>query len=124
MASHLDPVAWAKKVKIRRIVLITLAVLIAAGGLTVYLLRDKIVPAIRYARAEMEMKSGNTAKAIELFQKDWTYRDANERAAELAFAAQEDGTLRSTLKAAKPGALNCRFIVATICNSYCRNTER
>ncbi|MBQ6234622.1 MAG: hypothetical protein IJK54_01770 [Clostridia bacterium] len=103
MASHVDPVAWAKKVKIRRIVLIILAALLLAGGITVYLLRDRIIPALRYARAEIALNNGNIAEAIELFQKDWTYRDANDRAAELAFAEQTDPTLRETLKSAKPG---------------------
>ena len=103
MATHVDPVAWAKKVRIRRIILIILAAVLLAGGVTLYLLRDRILPAIRYARAEVALNNGNTAEAIELFQKDWTYRDANDRAAELAFAEQTDETLKDVLKSAKPG---------------------
>lgn len=103
MASHVDPVAWKKKVRIRRIVLIVLAALLLTGGVTVYLLRDKIVPAIRYTRAENLLQRGETAQAVELFKKIWKYRDADQRAAEIAFAELNDDALRTALKTAEPG---------------------
>lgn len=103
MASHLDPVAWAKKVKVRRIILITLAALLVAAGVTLYLLRDKIIPAIRYSHAESVLANGNKEEAVEIFKKLWTFRDANDRAAELALEMQEDDSLRSALLTAKPG---------------------
>lgn len=103
MASHIDPVAWAKKVRIRRIILITLAVLLVATGVTLYLLRDRIIPAIRYAKAERLVNAGRTEEAIDIFENLWTYRDANARAAELAFGMQKDDSVRAVLQGAKTG---------------------
>lgn len=103
MATHVDPVAWAKKVRIRRIILIILAAVLLVGGVTLYLLRDRIIPALRYARAEGAERNGDTATAVAFYQMVGTYRDANNRAAQLAFAAQDDKTIETVLKGAKSG---------------------
>ena len=105
MAAHVDPEAWARKVRTRKIILgIVLGVLLLAG-LTTYLLTSHILPSIRYARAERCLEQGDTAGALENFNKLWTYRDANARAAELAYALQEDDSLRRTFRNAELGDL-------------------
>jgi hypothetical protein len=101
MAAHLDPVAWAKKVRIRKIVLITLAAVLLVTGVTLYLLRNRIIPAIRYARAEREESRGEIMDAIETFALLGTYRDANARASKLAYGL--DTTLRQRFADAKVG---------------------
>lgn len=101
--AHLDPVAWKKKVRIRRIVLITLAVLLVAAGVTVYLLRDKIVPAIRYGIAERAEDRGEITEAIDRFARLGTYRDANARAAKLAFGLQRDASVKTALTGVNVG---------------------
>lgn len=103
MAAHLDPAAWEKKKKIIIIVSVSVTValiLLLTGWL---LLRDKIRPARDYARAEKLLEKGSIAEAIEIFESLWDYRDANDRAAALAFGQQEDKTIEQTLKSAKPG---------------------
>ena len=103
MAAHLDPVAWAKKVRIRRIVLIILAAVLLIAGVTLYLLRNRIIPAIRYGRAEREERRGEITDAIDTFALLGTYRDANARASALAYGLQTDTTLKQRFANAKPG---------------------
>lgn len=95
--AHVDPEAWAKKVKRRWIIGITLAsVLLVAFG-TNWLLKNKILPARRnreaYARAEEALAQGNVKEAIDRFSVLWDYEDAKERAAELAGSLLPDDSL-------------------------------
>lgn len=103
MTVHLDPEAWKKKVKRRRIILITLAALLVLGGVTLYLLRGRIVPAIHYSQAESALQRGETQEAIDIFAMIGSYRDANDRAAQIAFDAQTDSTLHERFRTAKLG---------------------
>lgn len=103
MATHLDLVAWKRKVRIRTIVLIVAAVLLIGGAVTLYLLRGRIIPAMRYAQAESAEASGDTQMAIDTFALLGTYRDANARAAALAFGLQDDGTLENEFRSAAIG---------------------
>ena len=103
MAAHVDPIAWKKKVRTRRIVLGIVFGLLLIAGVTLYLLRNQIIPAWRYARAERCLSRGDTKEAVELFSSAGTYRDANDRAAELAFTMLADEDLRQSFLAAEPG---------------------
>lgn len=103
MAAHLDPVAWKKKKKIIIIVSVVVGALLIFGITGWLLMQNKIRPALRYAKAEKALESGDTAEAIEIFASLWGYRDANDRAAALAFGMQEDKSIEPMLKAAKPG---------------------
>lgn len=101
--AHVDPEAWAKKVRTRRRVLgIVLAVLVLAGLLG-YLVLGHFIPGLRYAEAERCLKRGETNAALELFAGLWTYKDANDRAAELAYGMQQDESLRETFRNAELG---------------------
>ena len=103
MATHLDPVAWKKKKKIIITVSVIVGALLIIGLTSWLLLRNWLKPTIRYAKAEKALSAGNTEEAIEIFKSLGTYRDANDRAAELAFSAQKDDALERMLKSAKVG---------------------
>ena len=103
MKAHLDPVAWKRKVRIRRIILIALAVLLTAAGVTLFLLRNRIIPAIRYSAAEGKADRGRITEAIDGFALLGTYRDANARASALAYGLQQDDTLKKEFRNASPG---------------------
>ncbi len=105
--AHVDPEAWARKVRTRRRVLgIVLGVLLF-GALAFYLLTYQIIPGLRYTEAERCLARGDTREALEIFDRLWTYRDANDRAAELAFGMQEDGSLRESFRNAELGDVVC-----------------
>lgn len=101
--AHVDPVAWRKKVRTRRIVLGIVFGVLFLAGLTTYLLRSHVLPAIRYAQAERCLEQGDTQGALEIFDRLWTYRDANARAAGLAYGMQEDDSLRRSFRDAELG---------------------
>ena len=103
MASHIDPEAWKRKVRRRWIALITVLVLALLTVLTVYLLRNLILPAVRYGKAERSLESGDLADAVQQFSSLGTYKDARSRAADLAYAQQEDDSLRQLFRNAKTG---------------------
>ena len=103
MAAHLDPAAWKKKRDTIIIVCLAIVLLAGAGLATWLLLRDRIIPGKKYAQAEEALQNGNVAEAIEIFTSIGTYRDANDRAAEIAFSMQTDTAQAAALKAAKPG---------------------
>lgn len=103
MASHLDPVAWRKKVRRRWIISLSIIGVLLAGGLSFFLVRDVIIPAIRYSKAESCLEKGDIPGAIDGFAQLWTYKDSNNRAAEIAFKQQEDPSIRNSLKSARRG---------------------
>ena len=103
MASHIDPEAWKRKVRIRWIVAITVLSLALLTLLTVYLLRNHILPAIRYGRAERSLENGEIAAAIQQFSDLGAYKDARTRAADLAYSQQEDDRLRQLFRTASTG---------------------
>ena len=105
--AHVDPEAWERKVKkCRRILIPLVAVLLVACG-TVWLLKNKILPERRnqaiYNRAEEALEQGNIAEAIDGFSVLWDYRDAKERASELACSMQPDDSFIKLLENTKLG---------------------
>lgn len=105
--AHVDPEAWAKKVKLRRRILIPLAAVLLVAGGTVWLLKNKILPERRnqeaYTRAEEALEQGNVAEAIDRFAVLWDYQDAKERASELACSLQPDDSFTKQIETAKLG---------------------
>lgn len=106
--AHVDPEAWARKVKIRRkvIIILTAVVLLTVG--TVWLLKTRILPekrnSERYAQAEAALAQGNVPEAIDRFSVIWSYRDAGARATELALSQQSDDSLGSLFSSVPLGA--------------------
>lgn len=100
--AHVDPEAWAKKAKKRRIWLISLASVLLITCGTVWLLKGVILPERRnreaYARAEEALAQGNVQEAIDEFSLLWDYKDAKERASELAGSQQPDDSFFRTLR--------------------------
>lgn len=95
--AHVDPEAWAKKVKRRWIVGITLtAVLTVTIGMT-WLMKHKILPErerrAAYEAAEAALAEGNTVEAMDRFSVMWGYEDAKDRATELACSLLPDDSL-------------------------------
>lgn len=101
--AHVDPEAWAKKVRTRRIVIGLVLGVLLLGGLSFWLLKYHILPSVRYARAERCLEAGDVQGALERFDRLWTYKDANARAAGLAYAMQEDDSLRRSFRDAELG---------------------
>ena len=103
--THLDPEAWARKVRIRRIVLISLASVLLTALAAFLLIRDVILPAKRYSRAEEALEQGNVAEAIDRFSAMRGYKDAWERAEELVTSSQVDEDALRTIQSAKLGEI-------------------
>lgn len=101
MAAHIDPEAWAKKVRIRKIVLLAVTAALIIGLGSFFLLRDAVLPAIACSKAERRAEQGDVPGAVELYLSAGSYKDASRRAAELAYSLQPDDSLRQTLKSAK-----------------------
>ena len=96
--AHVDPIAWKKKVRRIRITVIVLilAIALAVGG--VWLTKNVVSPALRYAKAERAEEAGALTEAIDRFSLLWNYRDAKDRAAELAFRLQPDDSFRTMIR--------------------------
>lgn len=103
MAAHVDPAAWKKKKKKLIIVWTSVGVLTVLLLTAFILLRNRILPALGYARAELELSAGNREKAIDTFCLLGDYRDATARAAEIAYGTDENAELKELLKNAVPG---------------------
>ena len=103
MASHLDQEAWEKKRKKRIIIWSVVIVLLAVGTVAFVLFRNRIMPAIAYAGAELEQNVGNREKAIDQFSLLGDYKDASARAAELAYGIEGNEELREMFADAVPG---------------------
>lgn len=101
--AHVDPVAWAKKVRRRKIIGGIVAGLLLIAAVLIIVFRNVIFPAIQYAAAETAHKLGDEQGAVDRFALLGTYKDAEERAQEIAFDAQEDPALAPMLCEAKPG---------------------
>ena len=100
---HIDPEAWAKKCRRRKIVFTVLGILLVIAAVLIYIFRNVVFPAVNYAAAETALAFGDKQGAIDVFASLGNYKDANARAKELAFAEQEDASVEEMLKAAKPG---------------------
>ena len=101
--AHIDPVAWKKKVRRIRIIVITLVLAAALTAAGIYLAKNVIGPALRYAKAERAEEAGDLAEAIDRFSLMWDYKDARERAADLAFSQQPDDSFRTMIQGAELG---------------------
>ncbi len=101
--AHVDPEGWARKVRTRRRILGIVAAVLLFAGLAFYLLYCHIIPGLRYSKAERSLEQGDVKGALEIFTRLWTYRDANDRAADLAFDLQEDDSLRQVFRYAELG---------------------
>ena len=101
--AHVDPEAWARKVRRRWILAITLAALLLVGIGVYYLLRDRILPARRYRQAEQSLERGAVTEAIDGFSLLEDYRDARARASALAYGLQGDDSFARSFAAAKLG---------------------
>lgn len=100
---HLDPVAHKKKVRRIRIVVISLTLILIIAAAVTWLLREKILPARRYSRAEALLEQGRTQEAIDAFSLMAGYKDAFDRAASLAWDSVEEPELKQTLLHAELG---------------------
>ena len=103
MASHVDPEAWAKKRKRRIIIWVTVSVLVTVCVIAFILLRNRILPALNYAGAELELSAGNRQEAIDRFSLLGDYKDSTARAAEIAYGIDGNETLRDLFSNAVPG---------------------
>lgn len=98
MASHVDPEAWAKKRKKRTILLVSISALVVILFVVFALMKNHIVPAITYARAETAISRGEPETAIARFYSIGTYRDADARGAALAAEFGENASILEQLK--------------------------
>ena len=105
--AHVDPEAWAKKVRIWKIAAIALGSILVITITAVLLLNKVILPSLRdsrgYSQAEEALAAGNIPEAIDRFSVLWDYEDCRDRATELAFSAQPDDSFLQMIQAAKPG---------------------
>ena len=100
--AHVDPEAWARKHRIRMIVLISFSSLLLVSAGTVWILKKHILPEREnkrvYTLAEAYLAEGKTLEAIDSFSLLWGYGDAAQRAASLAFSLQPDDSNRQALE--------------------------
>ena len=101
--AHVDPEAWARKVKIRKRTAIILMAVVLLTTCTVWLLKNHILPARRYAEAEEALAQGNIQEAVDRFSLLSGYRDAWERALELASSKQPDDSFCQLLRTVELG---------------------
>lgn len=100
MAAHVDPVAWAKKKKRLTIIWVSIAAFLIVGTVSFLLMKNRIIPAIAYARAEAALDRGETETAVERFYAIGSYKDADARGAAIASAFGENAALLEQFKAA------------------------
>ena len=107
--AHVDPEAWAKKVRLRKMIFIPLAIVLVLAFGTFWVLKKHVLPEQRrrklYEQAEAALSQGDTQHAIDCFSLDWGYRDAAERATELAFSVQPDDSFLQVIQNAQLGEI-------------------
>ncbi len=107
--AHVDPEAWAKKVRLRKMIFIPLAIVLVLAVGTLWVLKKHVIPEQQrrklYEQAEAALSQGDTQQAIDCFSLDWGYRDAAERATELAVSAQPDDSFLQTIQNAELGEI-------------------
>lgn len=101
--AHVDPEAWARKVRRRWILFISLTALLLVGIGIYYLLRDRILPARRYRQAEESLERGAVTEAIDGFSLLEDYEDARARASALAYGLQTEDSLAKLFAGARLG---------------------
>ena len=105
MASHIDPDNWKKQRNKRLTILFGCLAVLAFAGLSVFLLLRWILPAAAYRKAENAYTNGRLPEAIDLFASAGPYRNANQRACGLAFAAQKNSSFADALRNSQAGDL-------------------
>ena len=78
---------------------------LAFAALSIFLLLRFILPAAASRKAENAFAEGRLQDAVDLFASAGTFRGAYSRAAELAYSAQTDNSVREALKNARTGDL-------------------
>lgn len=105
--AHVDPEAWAKKVRRRKRILIPLGIVLVFGLVAGWILKKSVLPEMRnrraYEHAEAALRLGNVQEAIDQFSVLWYYKDAAARATELVVSAQKDNSLLQTVQGAQLG---------------------
>lgn len=101
--AHLDPIAHKKKVRRIRIISITLVLVLALSIGAWLLLKNSILPALRYNKAVKAEEAGELQEALDRYSLMWDYKDASRRAARLAFSQQPDDSFKTMIQAAELG---------------------
>lgn len=109
--AHVNPEAWAKKVRRRKRILIPLGIVLVVAVVAGWVLKKSVLPELRhrhaYEQAEEAMRLGNVQEAIDQFSVLWYYKDAAARATELVASAQKDDALLQTIQNAQLGDTLC-----------------